>query len=149
MGHVEALDALGAIRTAESSAGASALENKDGKDPNRDGAKDSKDAKDLKDGSKEAAAGAGVGGGLYGDRSDNILRPGDYFRLRSVKFPEFELGVTTDRIRDEYCYIGLRKIDDSTSSNNWCSSVAFCVKSNYLSTEMNKMNAMLKRTANI
>lgn len=42
--------------------------------------------------------------------ADNILRPGDLFRLRSVKFPDFELGLTSRKIRDEYCYMGLRKV---------------------------------------
>jgi hypothetical protein len=41
---------------------------------------------------------------------DNVLRPGDLFRLRSVKFPDFELGLTSVKIRDEYCYLGLRKV---------------------------------------
>lgn len=41
---------------------------------------------------------------------DNILRPGDMFRLRSVKFPDFELGLTSVKVRDEYCYLGLRKM---------------------------------------
>lgn len=42
--------------------------------------------------------------------NDNILRPGDIFRLRSVKFPDFELGLTSVKLRDEYCYLGLRKV---------------------------------------
>ena len=41
---------------------------------------------------------------------DNVLRPGDTFRLRSVKFPDFELGLTSVKVRDEYCYLGLRKM---------------------------------------
>lgn len=45
------------------------------------------------------------------DNSDNMLRPGDLFRLRSVKFPEFELGLTSVKLRDEYCYLGLRKVN--------------------------------------
>lgn len=39
------------------------------------------------------------------------LRPGDFFRLRSVKFPDFELGLTSVKLRDEYCYLGLRKVE--------------------------------------
>ena len=35
---------------------------------------------------------------------DPILRPGDSFRLISLKFPDFELGLTSVKIRDEYCY---------------------------------------------
>ncbi len=41
---------------------------------------------------------------------DNVLRPGDLFRLRSVKFPDFELGLTSIKLKDEYCYLGLRKV---------------------------------------
>lgn len=41
---------------------------------------------------------------------DNILRCGDFFRLRSLKFPEFELGITHEKIRDDFCYLGLRKV---------------------------------------
>lgn len=41
---------------------------------------------------------------------DPILRPGDSFRLISLKFPDFELGLTSVKIRDEYCYLGLRKV---------------------------------------
>jgi hypothetical protein len=41
---------------------------------------------------------------------DTILRPGDLFRLKSVKFPDFELGLTSTKIRDNYCYLGLRKV---------------------------------------
>jgi hypothetical protein len=40
---------------------------------------------------------------------DSVLRPGDIFKLRSVKFPDFELGLTSVKVRDEYCYLGLRK----------------------------------------
>ncbi len=48
------------------------------------------------------------------EKEDNILRPGDYFRLRSVKFPNFELGLTSVKLRDEYCYLGLRKVSYSS-----------------------------------
>lgn len=67
-----------------------------------------------------AAGGAGAGGGpasgtvgVAGGGSvptDDILRTGDTFRLRSVKFPEYELGITNEHIRDDYCYVGLRKV---------------------------------------
>lgn len=43
---------------------------------------------------------------------DNVIRPGDMFRLRSVKFPEYELGITSVKLKDEYCYLGLRKVSD-------------------------------------
>lgn len=59
--------------------------------------------------------GAGGGGGglpsaAASINEDTILRHGDFFRLRSVKFPEYELGVTIDRVKDDYCYCGLRKV---------------------------------------
>ena len=47
---------------------------------------------------------------------DPILRPGDLFRLMSVKFPEFELGLTSVKIRDEFCYLGLRKVISLSTS---------------------------------
>ena len=39
-----------------------------------------------------------------------IIRTGDAFRLRSLKFPDYELGVTNVKKRGEYCYLGLRKV---------------------------------------
>lgn len=45
-----------------------------------------------------------------GTKEDNVIRPGDMFRLRSVKFPEYELGITSVKLKDEYCYLGLRKV---------------------------------------
>lgn len=42
--------------------------------------------------------------------ADHVLRIGDVFRLRSVKFPEFELGLTSVKLRDDYCYLGMRKV---------------------------------------
>lgn len=71
---------------------------------------------------------------------DKILRTGDLFRLRSVKFPEYELGITSHKLVTnadagkavtdaskvkDYCYLGLRKIG---LLNNWCTEVRFCVK---------------------
>lgn len=44
------------------------------------------------------------------DTDDNILRAGDSFRLRNLKFPEYELGVTSVKIKDNYCYLGMRKV---------------------------------------
>jgi len=41
---------------------------------------------------------------------DDTLYTGDSFRLRSVKFPGYELGITHVKLRDEYCYLGLRKV---------------------------------------
>lgn len=62
---------------------------------------------------------------------DNILRPGDMFRLRSVKFPEYELGLTSVKVRDEYCYLGLRKQQsdgstmDTGDDDAWAMEVRF------------------------
>ena len=60
--------------------------------------------------------------------TDAILRAGDSFRLRSMKFPEYELGVTSDKIKDEYCYLGLRKVNDAVTGGEWCMPVRFSVK---------------------
>jgi hypothetical protein len=41
---------------------------------------------------------------------ETVLRTGDLFRLRSVKFPEFELGVTGERLTGEYFLLGLKRV---------------------------------------
>lgn len=61
---------------------------------------------------------------------DDILYTGDSFRLRSVKFPGYELGITHVKLRDEYCYVGLRKINDRSSGSEWCAGVTFSLKFN-------------------
>ena len=38
------------------------------------------------------------------------LKSGDYFRLRSVKFPEMEVGVTNVRLENDYFYLGFAKV---------------------------------------
>lgn len=38
------------------------------------------------------------------------LRSGDYFRLRSVKFPDMEIGVTNVRLENDYFYVGFAKV---------------------------------------
>ena len=43
---------------------------------------------------------------------DPSLRPGDMFRLKSAKFPGYELGITSVNLRDEYYYLGLRKVEE-------------------------------------
>lgn len=43
---------------------------------------------------------------------DPSLRPGDLFRLKSVKFPGYELGITSVKLKDDYYYLGLRKVGD-------------------------------------
>jgi hypothetical protein len=39
-----------------------------------------------------------------------ILRPGDVFRLRSLKYPEFSFGVTNVRLENDFFYMGLAKV---------------------------------------
>ncbi len=43
------------------------------------------------------------------DRGE-ILRVGEYFRLRSVKFQDMELGVTNVRQENDFFYMGLAKV---------------------------------------
>ena len=76
------------------------------------------------------------------NKDQDILRTGDSIRLRSFKFPEFELGVTSEKIKDDFCYLGLRKINGQLFGNNepinselWCSEMRFSIKLNSLSTE--------------
>ena len=60
----------------------------------------------------------------------DILRAGDVFRLRSVKFPQYELGVTSVRLKDDHFHIGLRKIEeDGSNKNDWCLPLHLTVKS--------------------
>ena len=72
------------------------------------------------------------------------VRTGDAFRLRSVKFPEYELGITNKKIRDEFCYLGLRKIGDTASagSDNWCQEVWYYIKVSSVATEIFKIPEM-------
>ena len=44
------------------------------------------------------------------DARENTLYEGDSFRLRSVKFPEFELGITSEHLKANFSYLGLRKV---------------------------------------
>ena len=44
------------------------------------------------------------------EKEKESLRHGDIFRLRSAKFPEFELGITSVKVADDFCYLGLRKV---------------------------------------
>jgi hypothetical protein len=41
---------------------------------------------------------------------ETVLQTGDIFRLKSVKFPDMELGVTGDRLTGEYFLLGLKKV---------------------------------------
>lgn len=73
---------------------------------------------------KESTAGAMSGGsGVVGGGASTpgspdghvvekgeILRPGDVFRLRSLKYPEFSFGVTNVRLENDFFYMGLAKV---------------------------------------
>jgi hypothetical protein len=96
----------------------------------------------------------GVTGLVHGKSpkvNDDILRTGDMFRLRSVKFPEYELGLTSVKSKEQGCYMALRKINSSKNNNSkndknetdvddWCLEVRFQLKMNSLSTEMFKLD---------
>ena len=78
-----------------------------------------------------AAAAAAAAAKVAAIEPDAVLRAGDHFRLRSMKFPDFELGVTSDKIKDDFCYLGLRKIaaDDMHGNHEeWAIMVRFSVK---------------------
>ena len=61
-------------------------------------------------GRKDSGVENGTTSGGAKDAKDTTLRAGDSFRLRSVKFPDYELGVTSVKIHDNFCYLGLRKV---------------------------------------
>lgn len=65
---------------------------------------------------------------------DSVLRPGDSFRLTSVKFPQYELGITSVKLKDEYCYLGLRKMGDDHDGGDgeWCMEVRFTFREKML-----------------
>lgn len=71
-----------------------------------------------------------------------VLHPGDLFRLRSVKFPGFELGITSTKIRREYCYLGLRKYNEAigvpAGGAEWCMEVCFSVTPQSLTNTINE-----------
>jgi hypothetical protein len=59
---------------------------------------------------------------LQKEKEDSdVLRGGDIFRLKSVKFPLYELGVTSVRLKDDHFHVGLRKIEEESSNkSDWC-----------------------------
>jgi hypothetical protein len=64
--------------------------------------------------------------------ADPVLRAGDQFRLRSMKFPDYELGVTSVKLKDDFCYLGLRKVEsngEKVKAEEWCMPVRFSVRS--------------------
>ena len=54
-----------------------------------------------------------------------ILRSGDYFRLRSVKFPALEVGVTNVRLENDYFYLGFAKVTKVHDRSNVLSNQVF------------------------
>lgn len=44
------------------------------------------------------------------EKDSHLLRAGDVFRLRSVKFPDYELGITGKTLKDNCYNLGLRKV---------------------------------------
>lgn len=71
------------------------------------------------------------------DKGDNILRTGDSFVLRSLKYPDFELGLTSEQLTSSpsHCYVGLRRSTiggamATTKESKWCQEVRFRVKKN-------------------
>ena len=70
-----------------------------------------------------------------GNKQDMELRTGDLFRLRSVKFPEYELGITSKKIEGDGCYLGLHKAKAKQSGaeddgNIWCHTTKFSARYN-------------------
>mmetsp|Transcript_14106 Transcript_14106/g.47605 ORF Transcript_14106/g.47605 Transcript_14106/m.47605 type:complete len:429 (+) Transcript_14106:91-1377(+) len=59
------------------------------------------------------------------------VHPGEEFRLRSVKFPAFELGVTRESIDSSSAerYLGLRKVaEDDSTAETWLCRVRFSLQ---------------------
>lgn len=84
--------------------------------------------------------------GVEKDTKDAILKTGDTFRLRSVKFQDFELGVTSVKLPNKisYCYLGLRKIN-SYQDDSWSNEVRFTVKIDTLHSEFNKLSSEINK----
>jgi len=60
-----------------------------------------------------------------------VLNTGDLFRLRSVKFPEYELGITSKKISGDHCYLGLHKAQAfgvEEDENVWCHTTRFSAR---------------------
>ena len=76
------------------------------------------------------------------DRDRYVLRSGDAFRLRSLKFPGYEMGITNVKTKEDYSYLGLRKVGDTSSagSDTWCQEVHYYIKFNSVATDIFKMN---------
>ena len=61
----------------------------------------------------------------------DVLNTGDLFRLRSVKFPEYELGITSKKISGDHCYLGLHKAQPfgvEEDENVWCHTTRFSAR---------------------
>jgi len=67
------------------------------------------------------------------EREAAVLNTGDLFRLRSVKFPEYELGITSKKIsgNSDHCYLGLHKAQAfgvEEDENVWCHATRFSAR---------------------
>jgi hypothetical protein len=74
----------------------------------------------------------GISNDISNIDADSVLSPGDSFRLRSMKFPDYELGVTGVKIsgaHDAY-YLGLRKssANEELAKSEWSQKALFVFK---------------------
>jgi hypothetical protein len=51
-----------------------------------------------------------ISGNVDKEKDAHMLRAGDVFRLKSVKFPEYELAITGKKIKDNAYHLGLRRV---------------------------------------
>lgn len=72
-----------------------------------------------------------------GSKDHSVLHLGDVFRLRSVKFPDYELGITSEHVRGDFCYLGLRKVSDK-EKDTWCVPLRFSLKAPDLFTSRDR-----------
>jgi len=77
--------------------------------------------------SHTTTSGANLDGRAVGSKDLSVLHLGDIFRLRSVKFPDYELGITSEHVRGDFCYLGLRKVNDK-EKDTWCVPLRFSLK---------------------
>lgn len=75
----------------------------------------------------ELHSSSGTADGRNACKDHSVLHLGDTFRLRSVKFPDYELGITSERVRGDFCYLGLRKVND-LEKDTWCVPLRFNLK---------------------
>jgi hypothetical protein len=78
-----------------------------------------------------ATASSGAGAAAQDSKEKDVLNTGDLFRLRSVKFPEYELGITSKKIAGDHCYLGLHKAQAfgvEEDENVWCHTTRFSAR---------------------